>query len=240
MGFIEMPQPDAAIVGKRDQIVAGLRTIVPGEGVITDPKQLVPYETDAFTAYRRVPLAVVLPETTEQVAALMKFCSAHGVPVVPRGAGTSLAGGAIPQEDAVVIGLSKMRSIVSINYANRTAVVQVGITNLAVSDAVTKDGFFYAPDPSSQLACTIGGNIGMNSGGAHCLKYGVTTNNLLGLKLVLMDGTVVDLGGEGFDGPGYDLVGLLCGSEGQLGIITEATVRLLAQSRRRAPGSFRL
>lgn len=156
MGFIEMPQPDTAIVGKRDQIVAGLRTIVPGEGVITDPKQLVPYETDAFTAYRRVPLAVVLPETTEQVAALMKFCSDHGVPVVPRGAGTSLAGGAIPQEDAVVIGLSKMRSVVSINYANRTAVVQVGITNLAISDAVAKDGFFMLPThPRSWLARSV-------------------------------------------------------------------------------------
>ncbi|WP_375571261.1 FAD-linked oxidase C-terminal domain-containing protein [Ahrensia marina] len=238
MGFIEMPQPDAAIVDKREQIVAGLRSIVPGEGVITDPKQLVPYETDAFTAYRRVPLAVVLPETTEQVSALMRFCGAHGVPVIPRGAGTSLAGGAIPQEDAVVIGLSKMRSVVSINYANRTAVVQVGITNLAVSDAVTKDGFFYAPDPSSQLACTIGGNIAMNSGGAHCLKYGVTTNNLLGLKLVLMDGTVVELGGESFDGPGYDLVGLLCGSEGQLGIITEATVRLLPKAEGARPVLF--
>ena len=238
MGFIEMPQPDAAIVDKRDQIVAGLRDIIPGEGVITDPKQLVPYETDAFTAYRRVPLAVVLPETTEQVSALMKLCNAHGVPVVPRGAGTSLAGGAIPQEDAVVIGLAKMRSIVSVSYENRTAVVQVGITNLAVSDAVGQDGFFYAPDPSSQLACTIGGNIGMNSGGAHCLKYGVTTNNLLGLKLVLMDGTVVELGGESFDGPGYDLVGLLCGSEGQLGIVTEATVRLLPKAEGARPVLF--
>jgi glycolate oxidase len=238
MGNIAMPKPNAAIVGKREQIVAGLKAILPGEGVITDPKQLVPYETDAFTTYRRVPLAVVLPETTQQVQALMQFCSAHGVPVVARGAGTSLAGGAIPQEDAVVVGLSKMRSIVKIDYANRTAVVQVGITNLAVSDAVAKDGFFYAPDPSSQLACTIGGNIGMNSGGAHCLKYGVTTNNLLGVKVVLLDGTVVDLGGESFDGPGYDLVGLMCGSEGQLGIITEATVRLLPKAEGARPVLF--
>ena len=238
MSLIQMPQPNAAIIARRDDIIAGLAAIVPGEGVITDSKELVPYETDAFTAYRRVPLAVVLPETTEQVSALLKVCNANGVPVVPRGAGTSLAGGAIPQEDAVVIGLAKMRSIVRLDYANRTAVVQVGITNLAVSDAVEKDGFFYAPDPSSQLACTIGGNIGMNSGGAHCLKYGVTTNNLLGLKLVLMDGTVVELGGEGFDGPGYDLVGLLCGSEGQLGIITEATVRLLPKAEGARPVLF--
>lgn len=238
MGFIEMPQPDAAIVGRRDSIVAGLRAIVPGEGVITDATQLAPYETDAFTAYRRLPLAVVLPTSTEEVSKLLAFCNAQGVKVVPRGAGTSLAGGAIPQEDAVVIGLSKMRKVVSINYANRTAVVEVGITNLAVSDAVGKDGFFYAPDPSSQLACTIGGNVGMNSGGAHCLKYGVTTNNLLGLKLVMMDGTVVDLGGEAFDGPGYDLVGLLCGSEGQLGIVTEATVRLLPKPEGARPVLF--
>jgi glycolate oxidase len=189
----------------------------------------VPYETDAFTAYRRVPLAVVLPETTEQVSALLKFCNAHGVPVVPRGAGTSLAGGAIPQEDAVVIGLAKMRSILRLNYANRTAVVQVGITNLAVSDAVEKDGFFYAPDPSSQLACAIAGNIAMNSGGAHCLKYGVTTNNLMGARVVMMDGEIVDIGGDHLDPGGYDWLGLICGSEGQLGIVTEATLRILAK-----------
>ena len=238
MGAIAMPAPDPRILARRDAIVAGLSAIVPGEGVISDRAELVPYETDAFTAYRRVPLAVVLPETTEQVSALLRFCAREGVPVVPRGAGTSLAGGAIPQEDAVVIGLSKMRRLLRVDYGNRTAVVQVGITNLAVSDAVGRDGFFYAPDPSSQLACTIGGNIGMNSGGAHCLKYGVTTNNLLGVRLVLADGTVLDLGGEAFDGPGYDLVGLVCGSEGQLGIVTEATVRLLPKPEGARPVLF--
>lgn len=238
MGLIAMPKPDAAVLAKRETILAGLRAIVAGEGVISDPKELTPYETDAFTAYRRVPLAVVLPETTGEVSAVLRFCHDHGVPVVPRGAGTSLAGGAIPQEDAVVIGLAKMRSLLKVDYASRTAVVQVGITNLAVSDAVSKDGFFYAPDPSSQLACTIGGNIGMNSGGAHCLKYGVTTNNLLGVKLVMLDGTVLDLGGESFDGPGYDLVGLICGSEGQLGIVTEATVRLLPKPEGARPVLF--
>ena len=238
MGLIAMPKPDAAVLAKRETILAGLRAIVAGEGVISDPKELTPYETDAFTAYRRVPLAVVLPETTDEVSAVLRFCHDHGVPVVPRGAGTSLAGGAIPQEDAVVIGLAKMRSLLKVDYASRTAVVQVGITNLAVSDAVSKDGFFYAPDPSSQLACTIGGNIGMNSGGAHCLKYGVTTNNLLGVKLVMLDGTVLDLGGESFDGPGYDLVGLICGSEGQLGIVTEATVRLLPKPEGARPVLF--
>ena len=238
MSFIKMPVPDAAILARREEILAGLRAIVPGEGVISDPVQLVPYETDAFISYRRVPLAVVLPTTTQQVSNLLAYCSANGVPVVPRGAGTSLAGGAIPQEDAVVIGLARMRSLLSVDYANRTAVVQTGITNLAISYAVGRDNFFYAPDPSSQLACTIGGNIAMNSGGAHCLKYGVTTNNLLGLKLVMMDGTVLDLGGEAFDGPGYDLVGLLCGSEGQLGIVTEATVRLLPKPEGARPVLF--
>lgn len=237
-GLIAMPVPDPAVLAKREAILTGLRGLVAGEGVISDPKELTPYETDAFTAYRRVPLAVVLPQTTDEVSAVLRFCHDHGVPVVPRGAGTSLSGGAIPQEDAVVIGLAKMRSLLKVDYASRTAVLQVGITNLAVSDAVSKDGFFYAPDPSSQLACTIGGNIGMNSGGAHCLKYGVTTNNLLGVKLVMLDGTVLDLGGESFDGPGYDLVGLVCGSEGQLGIVTEATVRLLPKPEGARPVLF--
>jgi glycolate oxidase len=157
---------------------------------------------------------------------------------VPRGAGTSLSGGAIPQEDAVVLCLSKMTRIVEIDYANRTATVQAGVTNLSISDAVGMDGFFYAPDPSSQLACTIGGNIGMNSGGAHCLKYGVTTNNLLGVKLVLVDGTVIELGGKHLDAAGYDLLGLVCGSEGQLGVVTEATVRLIAKPEGARPVLF--
>lgn len=238
MGTIAIPAPDEMILARRQEIVQDLRKLVSGEGVISDPTELVPYETDAFTAYRRVPLAVVLPETTEQVSAVLKYCNKAGVPVIPRGAGTSLAGGAIPQEDAVVIGIAKMSRVIDVNYKNRTATVQAGITNLSVSDHVGPDGFFYAPDPSSQLACTIAGNIGMNSGGAHCLKYGVTTNNLLGVKMVMLDGTLLDIGGEHLDASGYDLLGLVCGSEGQIGIITEAVVRILPKPEGAQPVLF--
>lgn len=227
MSAIAFPIPDQSILARRDAIIGGLARLVPAEALITAEDERRPYETDALTAYRRLPLAVVLPSTTAEVAAVLKFCGEQGVPVVPRGAGTSLAGGAIPQEDAVVIGVSKMNRILQIDYANRTATVQAGVTNLAVTGEVSAEGFFYAPDPSSQLACSIGGNIGMNSGGAHCLKYGVTTNNLLGVTLVMLDGTVIELGGEAMDAPGYDLLGLVCGSEGQLGIVTEATLRIL-------------
>jgi len=238
MAEIKLLDPDPAILARRDDIIAALSVLVPTDSLIHDPRELVPYETDAFTAYRRVPLAVVLPETTEQTAAGLGYCSKEGIPVIPRGAGTSLAGGAIPQEDAVVIGVSKMSKILSVDYQNRVARVQTGVTNLRVSEHVGPDGFFYAPDPSSQLACTIAGNIGMNSGGAHCLKYGVTTNNLLGIKMVLLDGTIVDIGGEALDAPGYDFLGLMCGSEGQLGIITEATVRILKKAEGARPVLF--
>ncbi|WP_026479400.1 FAD-binding oxidoreductase [Ahrensia sp. 13_GOM-1096m] len=238
MTTIEFLKPDANITGRRNAIVEGLYNLLPDECVISDERELVPFETDAFTAYRRLPLAVVLPYTTQQVADVLKYCSTNKIPVVPRGAGTSLAGGAIPQEDAIVIGVSRMTRMIDVDYNNRTAVVEAGVTNLSISEAVSKDGFFYAPDPSSQLACTIGGNIGMNSGGAHCLKYGVTTNNLLGVKLVMFDGTIVDIGGQALDAPGYDLLGLLCGSEGQLGIVTEATVRLIAKPEGARPVLF--
>ena len=211
MPGIEIPSPSASVLKNRPEIVAGLAELVPAECLITDDRELVPYETDAFTAYRRVPLAVVLPETTEQVAAILKFCSERGVPVVPRGAGTSLAGGAIPQEDAVVIGVAKMSKILDVDYSNRVARVQAGVTNINITNEVARDGFFYAPDPSSQLACTIAGNVGMNSGGAHCLKYGVTTNNLLGVTMVLLDGTIVELGGTALDAYGYDLLDMICG-----------------------------
>ena len=235
---IQFLEPNAAILSRRKEIVADLAELVPAERLVPEPNELVPFETDGFIAYRRRPLAVVLPETTAQVAAVMKYCNKYGIPIVPRGAGTSLSGGAIPQEDAVVLGLSAMTKILDIDYANRCATVQAGVTNLSISDAVGGDGFFYAPDPSSQLACTIGGNIGMNSGGAHCLKYGVTTNNLLGVKLVLVDGTVIELGGKALDSAGYDLLGLVCGSEGQLGVITEATVRLIAKPEGARPVLF--
>lgn len=235
---IQFLQPRAAVLSARDRIVSDLTDLLPPDCLVHEPRELMPFETDAFVSYRRMPLAVALPKTTAQVAAVLKYCHRYGIPVVPRGAGTSLSGGAIPQEDAVVIGLSKMSSILELDFFNRTATVQAGVTNLSISDAAGPQGFFYAPDPSSQLACTIGGNIGMNSGGAHCLKYGVTTNNLLGVKMVLVDGTVLDLGGKHLDATGYDLLGLVCGSEGQLGIVTEATVRLIAKPEGARPVLF--
>nr|WP_245365611.1 FAD-linked oxidase C-terminal domain-containing protein [Neorhizobium galegae] len=231
-------KPRAEVLARRSVIIADLADLLPPECLVHEARELVPFETDAFVAYRRLPLAVALPKTTAEVAAVLKYCHRYGIPVVPRGAGTSLCGGAIPQEDAVVIGLSRMTQILEIDTFNRTATVQAGVTNLSISDAVSPEGFFYAPDPSSQLACTIGGNIGMNSGGAHCLKYGVTTNNLLGVKLVLVDGTVIELGGKHLDAGGYDLLGLVCGSEGQLGIVTEATVRLIAKPEGARPVLF--
>ena len=235
IGFL---RPRQAVLDRRREIIADLADLLPEGCLISDERGLKPFETDAFLAYRRLPLAAVLPETTEQFAAVLKYCSRYGIPVVPRGAGTSLSGGAIPQEDAIVVGLSKMSRILDVDLFNRTATVEAGVTNLNISEAVGADGFFYAPDPSSQLACTIGGNIGMNSGGAHCLKYGVTTNNLLGVKMVLFDGTVIELGGKALDAPGYDLLGLACGSEGQLGIVTEATVRLIAKPEGARPVLF--
>jgi len=224
---IAFPTPDAAILARRDEIVRGLGRLLPPEGLIVTEDERRAFETDALTSYRRLPLAVALPTTTEEVSAVMRFCHANGVKVVPRGAGTSLAGGAIPQEDAIVLGVAKMNRVLDLDFENRAARVQAGITNLAISQAVAHEGFFYAPDPSSQLACTIAGNIAMNSGGAHCLKYGVTTNNLLGVTMVLVDGSVVEIGGKHLDSPGYDLLGLITGSEGQLGIVTEAVVRIL-------------
>ncbi|MEL6168310.1 MAG: FAD-linked oxidase C-terminal domain-containing protein [Pseudomonadota bacterium] len=224
---MRMPEPDPAILARKARIVERLSDILPVEAVISDPTETLAYECDALTAYRCPPLAVVLPRTTEETAAVLKLCHAEGVPVVPRGAGTSLAGGALPTADAVILGVSRMTDILETDFNNRFVRVQTGRTNLSVSGAVEDGGFFYAPDPSSQLACAIAGNIAMNSGGAHCLKYGVTTNNLLGVTMVMMDGTIVELGGAHMDSAGYDLVGLICGSEGQLGVVTEATLRIL-------------
>jgi glycolate oxidase len=238
MNTIAFPPVNAALIERRDEFLAGLAALVPPECLVSEEDERRAFETDALTAYRRVPLAVVLPQTTEQVSAVLRYCQVNGLPVVPRGAGTSLAGGAIPQEDAVVIGIAKMNRILSIDLANRTMRVEAGVTNLAISQAVSAEGFFYAPDPSSQLACTIAGNIAMNSGGAHCLKYGVTTNNVLGVKMVLIDGTIVDIGGEALDSPGLDLLGLIVGSEGQLGIVTEATVRILPTAEGARPVLF--
>src|SRR5215211_5123888 len=224
---IAFPKPDEAVLARRREIVEGLGRLVASEALIVSEDERRAFETDGLTAYRQMPLAVVLPSTTEEVSAVLRFCHDHGVKVVPRGAGTSLCGGAIPQADAIVLGVAKMNRVLDVDFEGRTARVQSGITNLGISQAVAPEGFFYAPDPSSQLACTIAGNIAMNSGGAHCLKYGGTTNYLLGVTLVLLDGTVVEIGGKHLDSPGYDLLGLVCGSEGQLGVVTEATVRIL-------------
>ncbi|CUX82461.1 MAG: glycolate oxidase subunit GlcD [Roseibaca calidilacus] len=224
---MEMPIPNAAILSKRDRVIARLAAELPSEALISDEAERRAYECDALTAYRCLPMAVVLPDSTEQVAAIMKICHSEGVPVVPRGSGTSLAGGALPTEDSVILGVARLREVLEVSLDDRFIRVQSGITNLAVTGEVEGDGFFYAPDPSSQLACAIAGNIAMNSGGAHCLKYGVTTNNLLGLTLVTMAGEVIELGGAHLDAAGYDLLGLICGSEGQLGIVTEATLRIL-------------
>ena len=222
-----MPVPDGAVLSRRGEIVAALRAIVPGEGVISDPASLRAYESDGLTAYRQVPLVVVLPETTAQVSEILRWCNQAGVKVVPRGSGTSLSGGALPLEDGVLLGLSKFNRVLDIDYDSRVAVVQPGVTNLAITRAVEDRGFYYAPDPSSQIACSIGGNVAENSGGVHCLKYGLTTNNVLGVEMVMMDGEVVRLGGQHLDPAGLDLLGIVVGSEGLLGVVTEVTVRLL-------------
>jgi glycolate oxidase len=224
---MQMPEPSARVLERRARIVAGLRGLLPADAVIDDPAETRAYECDALTAYRCPPMAVVLPRSTEEVAAVLRFCHGEGVPVVPRGSGTSLAGGALPTADSVILGVARMTAVLETDHDNRFIRVETGRTNLAVTGAVEEAGFFYAPDPSSQLACAIAGNIAMNSGGAHCLKYGVTTNNLLGAKVVLMDGTVIELGGAHLDAAGLDLLGVICGSEGQLGVVTEATLRIL-------------
>ena len=229
---IVMPLFDEAVLKRRGEIVAALKRIVPGEGVIASEEAMRPYESDGLTAYRQLPMVVVLPETTAQVAAVLAYCHGEGIKVVPRGAGTSLSGGALPLGDGVLLGLAKFNHIREIDYDNRVAVVEPGVTNLAVSKAVEEAGFYYAPDPSSQIACTIGGNIAENSGGVHCLKYGMTTNNVLGCELVLITGEIVRLGGKHLDSGGYDLLGIVTGSEGLLGVVTEVTVRILKRPQR--------
>ena len=224
---MRMPEPDAAALAKRDAVVQRLRAIVPGEGVIATEEELRAYECDGLSAYRTVPMAVVLPSTTQQVSEVLNLCDAERIKVVPRGAGTSLSGGALPLTDGIVLGLGKFNRILEIDFENRCVVAQPGVTNLGISAAVEHAGFYYAPDPSSQIACTIGGNVAENSGGVHCLKYGLTTNNLLGIEMVLPNGDVIRLGGKHLDAEAYDLLGLMTGSEGLLGVVTEVTVRIL-------------
>jgi glycolate oxidase len=234
MTSLAMPAPKADVLARRATIAADLRAIVHGEGVVTHPDGLRPFESDGLTAYRQPPMLVVLPETVEQVSRVLRYCHDNGIRVVPRGSGTSLSGGALPLEDAVLLVMSKFNRILEIDIANRAAVVQPGVTNLGVTNAVSHLGFYYAPDPSSQIACSIGGNVAENSGGVHCLKYGLTANNVLGLEMVLVTGEVIRLGGKHLDSEGYDLLGLMTGSEGLLGVVTEVTVRLL-----RAPETAR-
>ena len=224
---MEMPIPNADILAKKSRLVERLLQVLPNEAVIHSENETKVYECDGLTAYRCPPLCAVLPASTEEVAAVLKICHEMNVPVVPRGSGTSLAGGALPTADSVILGVARMSEVLETDYENRFVRVQTGRTNLSVTGAVEEDGFFYAPDPSSQLACAIAGNIAMNSGGAHCLKYGVTTNNLMGVRMVMMDGSVVDIGGAHLDASGLDLLGVICGSEGQLGVVTEATLRIL-------------
>src|SRR5690349_17986731 len=224
---MKMPAPDQDVLARRREIVAALRAIVPGEGVIDAEDELRAYECDALSVYRQLPMVAVLPSTTDQVSRVLRYCHENRVRVVPRGAGTSLSGGALPLADGVLLGLGKFNKILDIDFANRTVTAQPGVTNLGISTAVASAGFYYAPDPSSQIACTIGGNIAENSGGVHCLKYGLTTNNLLGLEMVLIDGEVIRLGGKHLDTAGYDLMGVMTGSEGLLGVVTEVTVRIL-------------
>ncbi|SPH22894.1 putative FAD-linked oxidoreductase [Ascidiaceihabitans donghaensis] len=224
---MEMPIPSASVLSRKARVVERLQSVLPQDAVIHDPMETRAYECDALTAYRCPPMAAVLPTSTQEVSDILRICHEEGVPVVPRGSGTSLAGGALPTADCVILGVARMNDVLETNYADRYVRVQTGRTNLSVTGAVEEDGFFYAPDPSSQLACAIAGNIAMNSGGAHCLKYGVTTNNLMGVTMVLMDGTVTEIGGAHLDAAGLDLLGLVCGSEGQLGVVTEATLRIL-------------
>ena len=224
---MDMPTPNSTILSRKAAIVERLQGVIPESAVIHTEAQVRAYECDALTAYKCPPLCAVLPSSTEEVAAVLKVCHDMGVPVVPRGSGTSLAGGALPTADCVILGTARLNAVLETNYDDRYIHVQSGRTNLSVTGAVEEMDFFYAPDPSSQLACAIAGNVAMNSGGAHCLKYGVTTNNLLGVKMVLMDGTVTEIGGAHLDAAGLDLLGLICGSEGQLGVVTEATLRIL-------------
>ena len=224
---MQMPEPDQAVIERRETICRDLRELVAADCVIDSVEGRRAYDSDGLSAYRQLPLAVVLPETVQQIAAVMKYCHNEGIKVVPRGSGTSLSGGALPLADAVLVGLGKFNRILDIDYTNRCVVAQPGVTNLAITEAVQADGFYYAPDPSSQIACSVGGNVAENSGGVHCLKYGLTTNNLLGIELVTIDGEILRLGGKHLDAGDYDLMGVMTGSEGLLGIVSEVTLRIL-------------
>ena len=227
MTKIAMPKIDRKILAKKKMIIKNLKKIIKTENVLDHEDQTRPFETDALTAYKQKPFAVVFPENTQEVSKILKFCNQERVKVVPRGAGTGLSGGALPLTDGILLCLGKFNKILEIDYKNRCVVAQSGVTNLSITKVVEDKGFYYAPDPSSQIACSIGGNVAENSGGVHSLKYGTTTNNLLGVEVVFMDGTISKLGGKTYDSEGYDLLGLITGSEGLLCVITEVTVKIL-------------
>ena len=228
MSQLVMPKVDNFTLSKRDTYVSDLKKILKNsENVLAHQDEIRPYETDALTAYREMPMVVVLPENVEEVSKILKYCNENKIKVVPRGAGTGLSGGSLPLKDCVLISMSKFNKIVDIDYFNRCVTSQPCVTNLAITQAVQENGFYYAPDPSSQMACSIGGNVAENSGGVHSLKYGATTNNILGIQVVLMDGTIARFGGKAMDAEGYDFMGLMTGSEGLLGVITEVTVKIL-------------
>ncbi|MDB2390175.1 FAD-binding protein [Alphaproteobacteria bacterium] len=224
---MHMPEPDHDVIARRDEICANLRSVIAPHCVIDSVESMRAFDSDGLSAYRQLPLAVVLPETVDQIASVMKWCHQNGIKVVPRGAGTSLSGGALPLADAVLLGLGKFNQILDIDFDNRCVVAQPGVTNLAITNAVEDNGFYYAPDPSSQIACSVGGNVAENSGGVHCLKYGLTTNNLLGIEIVTIEGEILRLGGKHLDAGDYDLMGIMTGSEGLLGVVSEVTLRIL-------------
>ena len=227
MTTLKMPKVDKQILKDKDKIIKDISDFTNAENILAEHEELKPYETDGLTAYKQIPMIVVLPENTQEVSKILSYCNKNKIKVVPRGAGTGLAGSALPLADCVLLGLGKFNKILEIDYKNRCVVAQPGITNLSITHAVEDQGFYYAPDPSSQIACSIGGNVAENSGGVHSLKYGTTTNNILGIEVVLMDGTITRIGGKIFDSPGYDLLGLITGSEGLLCVITEVTVKIL-------------
>ena len=227
MTKLAMPKIDRKLISKKAEVVASLKKIIKTENILDHEDQTKPFETDALTAYKQKPLAVVFPENTKEVSEILTYCNKERIKVVPRGAGTGLSGGSLPLEDSILLCLGKFNKIINIDYKNRCVVAQPGVTNLSITKAVEDNGFYYAPDPSSQIACSIGGNVAENSGGVHSLKYGTTTNNLLGVEVVFMDGTISRLGGKTFDSEGYDLLVLITGSEGLLCVITEVTVKIL-------------
>ena len=230
MTDLVLPKIDKSTIHKKDYIVKNLQKITNTNNVLSHGDEVKPYETDGLAAYKQTPLAVVLPENTKEVSKILKFCNDENIKIIPRGAGTGLSGGALPLQDAIMLGLGKFNKILEIDFDNKCVVAQSGVTNLSITHAVQHKGFYYAPDPSSQLACSIGGNVAENSGGIHSLKYGTTTNNILGIEMVIMDGTICRVGGKTLDQEGYDIMGLICGSEGLLGVITEVTVKILKKT----------